>query len=94
MAFERSRAMAAQWRCHGQLLALHERVWEEQSVRLCCATWNANGKVQPQAAVREWLRGAEDLWGEAGAEIYVVGLQEAVELDAITATKDTNGSKS
>ena len=88
MASERSRAMAAQWRCHGQLLALHERVWEEQSVRLCCTTWNANGKVQPQAAVREWLRGAEDLWGEAGAEIYVVGLQEAVELDAMNLMAD------
>ena len=80
--------MAAQWRCHGQLHALHARVWEEHSVRLCCATWNANGKVQPQAAVREWLRGAEDLWGEAGAEIYVVGLQEAVELDAMNLMAD------
>ena len=49
MASERSRAMAAQWRCHGQLLALHERVWEEQG-----RIWLKALKSDERPPIFEW----------------------------------------
>jgi hypothetical protein len=57
-------------------------------VKLMCGTWNAAGKVLPKSAVREWVLAAEEMWGEGGAELYVLGLQEAVELDAKSLMSD------
>ena len=39
-------------------------------------------QVLAKDKVREWIRAAEHTWGHDGAQVYVLGLQEAVELDA------------
>lgn len=79
---------AQMWRCHGRLVELEEELWAPRTVRLMCGSWNTNGKVLAKDKVREWIRAAEHNWGDDGAQVYVLGLQEAVELDAMNLMSD------
>lgn len=76
------------WRRHGRICAVEDELWELRPVRIMCGTWNTKGKVLTSAAFRGWFRAALDRWGEAGAEIYAIGLQEGVELGAVNLLRD------
>lgn len=76
------------FRRHGRLAALEEALWEQRCVRIFCGTWNVKGKVLPSGTFVEWFRSSLEQWGPEGADVYVVGLQEGVELGAVNLLKD------
>jgi hypothetical protein len=56
---------------------------------VCVGSWNVNAKPAAARDVRAWLAPAAARWGAGGADVVVLGLQEAVELGAVSVLSDT-----
>ena len=63
-------------------------------MRLFCGTWNVNGKF-PREDLSAWLtEGAEaDGGGASMPDVYVIGLQEMVDLNATNITLQSQSGK-
>ena len=59
---------------------------ESSQLRVFCGTWNCNAQPPAHNDVRTWLKGG------AGADVFIIGLQETVELkaDTILMNKDVS----
>jgi len=77
------------WRRHGLLAGSEEDLWEGRRVSVFVGSWNVNGKVMSKDEIMGWLLPAVKEWGTEGPDLYVLGLQEAVELGAMSVLKDT-----
>jgi len=77
------------WRRHGLLASREEELWESRRVKVLVGSWNVNGQMMNKDEIMGWLLPAVQQWGTEGPDLYVLGLQEAVELGAMSVLKDT-----